>query len=157
MDRTVLSITALLLALTGCGPAPEPSSNVTSNPVVPAGNRDLLHLVQESGKTEVTVEKIVSDIVGRVVQVSELKGAGPKTEWTFEADEFRQVDILERRTTETALTLVIFMTTRNNPGPDEDSVQVSGKLQLQYEWRAGQWILTAVENLTFSYSIGVST
>ena len=156
MDRTVLSVTAILFALTGCVPAPESSSTVTRNPAVPAGNPDLLHFVQESGKPEITAEKIVSDIVGRVVQVSELTGAAPATEWTFEADEFRQVDILERHMTENGLTLVIFMTTRNNPRSDEDHVQVSGKLQLQYEWRAGQWILAMIENLTFCYSFGLS-
>jgi hypothetical protein len=156
MDRTVLSITVILFALMGCVPAPESSSNVTRNPAVPAGDRDLLHFVQESGKPEVATKKIVSDVVGRVIQVSELTGAGPATEWTFDADEFRQVDILEKHLTEKGLTLVIFMTTRNNPGPDEDPVQVSGKLQLQYERRAGQWILTTIENLTFRYSIGLS-
>jgi hypothetical protein len=156
MDRTVLSVTAILFALTGCVPAPESSSNVTRNPAVPAGDPGLLHFVQEPGKPEVTAEKIVSDIVGRVVQVSELTGAGPTTEWTFEADEFRQVNILERHLTEKGLTLVIFMLTRNNPGPDEDAVQVSGRLQLQYEWRAGQWMLTTIENLTFAYSLGLS-
>ena len=157
MDRTVLSVTAIIFALTGCAPAPESSSNVARNPAVPAGNPDLLHFVQESGRPEVTAEKIVSDIVGRVVPVSELTGAGPATEWTFEADEFRQTEILEKHLTENRLTLVIFMTTRNNPRPDEDHVQVSGKLQLQYEWRTGQWILTTIENLTFRYSVGLST
>ena len=156
MDRTVLSITVILFALMGCVPAPESSSNVTRNPAVPVGNRDLLHFVQESDKPEVATKKIVSDVVGRVIQVSDLTGAGPATEWTFDADEFRQVDILERHMTEKGLTLVIFMTTRNNPGPDEDPVQVSGKLQLQYERTAGQWILTTIENLTFRYTIGLS-
>ena len=156
MDRTVLSITVILFALMGCVPAPESSSNVTRNPAVPVGNRDLLHFVQESDKPEVATKKIVSDVVGRVIQVSDLTGAGPATEWTFDADEFRQVDILEKHLTEKGLTLVIFMTTRNNPGPDEDPVQVSGKLQLQYERTAGQWILTTIENLTFRYSFGLS-
>jgi hypothetical protein len=70
MDRTVLSVMAIIFALTGCVPAPESSSNVTRNPAVPAGNPDLLHFVQESGKPEITAEKIGSDIAGRVVQVS---------------------------------------------------------------------------------------
>jgi hypothetical protein len=157
MDRIVLSVTAILFALTGCVPAPESPSNATPGPAVPAGNHDLLHYVQDAGRPEVTAEKIMSDIVGREVQVFELTGAGPATEWTFEADEFRQADILERQMAGNELTVVIFMTTRNNPRPDEDDVQVSGKLRLQYEWRAGQWILTTLENLTFRYSLGQST
>ena len=150
MKQTVLSVTAMLFALTGCVPAPESTSSVTRNP-------DRLHLVQDSGKPEITAEKIVRDVVGRVVKVSDLTGTQPETEWTFEADEFRQVDILEKNMTENRLTLVIFMTTRNNAGPDEDQVQVSGKLHLQYERRAGQWMLTTIENLTFRYSVGLST
>ena len=156
MDRTVLSITVILFALMGCVPAPESSSNVTRNPAVPVGNRDLLHFVQESDKPEVATKKIVSDVVGRVIQVSDLTGAGPATEWTFDADEFRHVAILETHTTENALTLVIFMTTRSNHQSDEDPVQLSGRLRLQYEWRAGQWTLTTIENLTFCYSVGLS-
>ena len=157
MNRTVLSITALLFALAGCVPALESPPNASRNSTVPAGNGDRLLSVQESDKPEVTAEKIMSDMVGRVVRVSELKGAGPENEWTFEANEFRQVDVLERRMAEKGLTLVIFMTTRNNPGAGEDHVEVSGKLQLQYEWRAGKWILTTIENLTFRYSVGLST
>ena len=156
MNRTVLGVAAILFVLTGCMQATESSPNATRNPAVPAGNGERPNFVQESANSEVTAEKIVSDIVGRVVQVSELTGAGPATEWTFDADEFRQVDILEKHLTEKGLTLVIFMTTRNNPGPDEDHVQVSGKLQLQYERRAGQWILTTIGNLTFRYSVGLS-
>ena len=157
MDRTVLSITAMIFALTACAPAPEPSANVYRDRAVLASHPDLLHFVQESGKPEVTADKIVGDIVGRVVHVSELTGAGPATKWTFEADEFRKVDILERQMRDKEITLVIFMSTRNNPRPDDDHVYVSGKLQLQYEWRAGRWILTRVGNLTFRYSIGLST
>ena len=67
------------------------------------------------------------------------------------------MEILERTVTESGATLVIFLTTRNNPRPDENPVQVSGKLQLQYKWRAGYWVLATVENLTFRYSIGVAT
>lgn len=149
MVRIVLSVTAILFALTGCSPAPESTSNVTPSP-------GELRLVQEAVKPDIAAEKIGSDIVGRAVHVAELTGAGPETEWTFEAGEFRQVDILEKHVTEKGLTLVIFMMTRNNPRPDEDAVQVSGKLQLQYEWRAGKWILTTIENLTFRYSVGLS-
>jgi hypothetical protein len=150
MKRTLLSVAALLFALTGCGPASESAPNVASNP-------ERLQLVQDSGKPEISTDKVLRDVVGRVVKVSDVRGAGPETEWTFDADEFRQVEILERRPTQNGSTLVVFMTTRNNPQPGEDAVQVTGKLQLHYEWRAGQWALTRVENLSFRYSIGLST
>ena len=150
MKRTLPSVAAMLLALTGCGPAAESPPNVARNP-------ERLQLVQDSGKPEISAEKIVRDIVGRVVKVSDVRGTGPETEWTFEADEFRQTEILERHLTGNGSTLVIFMTTRNNPQPGEDAVQVTGKLQLHYEWRGGQWVLNKVENLSFRYSIGLST
>jgi hypothetical protein len=116
-----------------------------------------LRLVQHPDKSEVTPEKIASDVVGQAVQIAELTGAGPEDKWTFEGEEFRQVDILEKHRTETEYTLVIFMTTRNNPKPGEVQVQVSGKLRLQYALKAGLWALTTIENLTFRYSVGVST
>ena len=99
----------------------------------------------------------MTDIVGRVVQVSELTGTWPPTEWTFDAGEFRQAEILSKHETETEYTVVIFMTTRSNPEPDEDDIQVSGRLQLHYEWKGGQWTLTNIENLSFRYSVGQST
>jgi hypothetical protein len=157
MNRSVLSIAAILFALTGCMPAPESSSDATGVSAFLAGIRDLLHSVQNSGKPAVTPEKIVRDVVGRVIEVPELTGTAPPIAWTFDADEFRQVEILERHTTEHGLTLVIFMITRSNPESDEDPVQISGKVRLQYEWRAGQWIITTIEPLTFRYSFGLST
>ena len=156
MVRTVLSVAAILFALTGCMPVPDSPSSTTGIPAFLAGIRDLLHFVQNSDKPAVTPEKIVSDVIGRVVEVPELTGTVPPIKWTFDADEFRHVAILETHTTENALTLVIFMTTRSNPQSDEDPVQLSGRLRLQYEWRAGQWTLTTIENLTFCYSVGLS-
>ena len=150
MLRSRLSLTVILIALTGCGQAPDPSATVTATP-------NSLQLVQNARRPEITTEKIASDIVGKAVPISELTGDGPKDEWTFETSEFRQVNILEKNVTSTGLTLVIFMTTRNNPKPDEHQVQVSGKLELQYEWKAGQWALANVKNLTFRYTVGVPT
>ena len=96
----------------------------------------------------------MKDIVGRVVSVSEVTGTWPPTEWTFDAAEFRQVEILDRRETNTGSTVIIFMTTRSNPQPDEDDIQVSGRLQLHYEWKGGLWTLTHIDNLSFRYSVG---
>jgi hypothetical protein len=157
MKRSLRYGAALALLLAGCGPAQESSSDITSTSATPAGNRDSQHHVQNRVAAEVGVAKIEKDIIGRVVKIRELTGSGPETEWTFDADEFKHVDILESRVTESGLTLVIFMATRNNPGPGEDSVQVSGKLQLQYERKSDQWMLITVESLTFAYSVGQST
>jgi len=148
MARLILSITVLVLALTSCSRAPEATSRVLPNPVLPAAS---------PGQSEITADKIMRDVVGRKVQISEVTGKGPDTEWTFDADEFKQVEILERHVVETGLTIVIFMTTRDNPKSDEDSFEVSGKLQLYYERRGNKWILREIENLTFRYAVGVST
>jgi len=156
MARMTLSITAMLVALAGCSPAPE-SSPSAADRALPAGSRDDLRPVQAADRPAITAEKIKGDLVGRKVEVSDISSQGPDTEWTFEADEFKQVEILERHATEQGLTVDIYITTRNNPKPDEDSVQVSGKLQLHYEWRLVRWVLTRVDNLTFRYSVGVST
>ena len=150
MNRSALIFCAVLGALAGCSPKPEAVTNGG------AANRPL-QPVQDSRTSEISAEKIKSDVIRRVVMVSDVTGKGPETEWTFDADEYRQVEILESRATDNAVTLVIFMTTRNNPKPDEDNVQVSGKLHLRYARKAGQWVLTTIENLSFRYSVGLST
>jgi len=140
----------MIFAVTACGRAPESSADSKSS-------ADQLQPVQLPTKSEISPEKIANDIVDRVVRVSDVSGAGDETEWTFEAKEFRHVDILETKVTGSTLTLVIFLTTRNNPTGDEEQVQVSGKLHLEYERKAGKWVLTRIENLTFRYSVGVAT
>ena len=47
------------------------------------------------------------------------------------------------------------MLTRSRPG--EGDVQVSGQLKLRYEWKGKQWVLRSIENVSFRYSVGVST
>jgi len=161
MNRTLFSVLTILLALSGCAPETEPSTKDTGSPVVQTGDGGHLQTVQESGNSpgnsEVSAEKIMRDIVGRVVLVSESTGAGPETEWTFDADEFRKVNILEKRLTEKGLSLVIFMNTGSNPKQDEEPIVVSGKLLLEYEKRADQWFLKTIGNLSFSYSLGISS
>ena len=92
-----------------------------------------------------------------MIRVSDVAGAGEPTEWTFEKKEFRHVEVLERKVTGNTQTLVVFLTTRDNPAADEEQVQVSGKLALHYERKAGQWVLTGIQNLSFRYSVGVAT
>jgi hypothetical protein len=93
--------------------------------------------------------------VGWVVPLSELTGSGPATQWTFEADEYRRLDILERHVTENGIDILVFMLTRNNPGPDDDDVEASGQLRVYYEWKDRRWVIRSIRNLTFRYSVGV--
>src|SRR4051812_35204284 len=144
-----LSTTAMLIAVVACSPSPETQSNS-------ARSVEKLQPVQLPEKGDVSPEKIESDIVGRIVRVSDVSGAGNPTEWTFEKKEYRHVEVIDRKVNGNTQTLVVFVTTRSNP-EDEEQVQVSGKLQLSYERKAGQWILTGIQNLSFRYSVGVAT
>jgi hypothetical protein len=140
-----LTITAILLVLNGCGPASTPSATSTPN---------VLSVADKS--SPITEDQIARDIVGKNVQISDVTGDDPSNKWTFEADEYRHLEILESQRSDNALMIVISMTTRNNPKPDEESIQVSGKLRLIYEQDgAKKWVLSQIENLTFKYSIGV--
>lgn len=65
--------------------------------------------------------------------------------------------ILESKNALSGKILVIYLTTQNNPAANEEHVQVSGKLNLIYARQAGNWVLTGVENLSFLYTVGVST
>ena len=141
---------ALLCAVAACSPAPESSSGGSSNLAIHTANQDPARL-------EITADKIMRDVVGRVIKITEASGDSPPTDWTFEADEFRQVEILERETTLADAVITVFMTTRNKPGPDEEAVQVSGKVKLHYQRKGSEWVLMTIENLTFHYTIGIST
>ena len=142
---------ALFCAVAACSPAPQSSTGSgPSGPTIQTANQD-------ASRPEITAEKIMRDVVGRVVKITEVNGDGPPTDWTFEADEFKQVKILEREDTPAAAAITVFMTTRDNPGPDEEAVLVSGKLRLHYRRKGGEWVLTTIENLSFRYTIGIST
>jgi len=145
MTQIILTIIVILMALTGCGPASTPLATITPN----------VQSVADKS-SPITEDKIARDIVGKNVQISDETGDDPSNKWTFEADEYRHVEILESQRSDDALMIVISMTTRNNPKPDEESIQVSGKLRLIYEQDgAKKWVLSQIENLTFKYSIGV--
>jgi hypothetical protein len=147
-------VAATIVTLAGCGPDAGPRVEV-------ARRTDGLQSVQQSESrsenSDVNAEKIARDIVGKVVKVTQSSGVGGGNEWTFDADEFRRIVILERTDTPRGQTLVIYVTTQNNPAANEEQVQVSGKLQLDYDRQAGIWVLTGIENLSFRYTLGVST
>ena len=134
----------------GCGERPE----VTGTPPS-AEDGGALRSVQDSQKPEITTGKISKDVVGRVVVVPEASGAGPNDKWTFESDEYRRIDILDRSPTATGLDVLVFMLTRSRPG--EGDIQVSGQLKLHYEWKGKQWVLRSIDNVSFRYSLGLST
>lgn len=146
MLRILFTVVALLFASAACTEAPDAASG---SGTMPAANQD--------GAQLIAVEKIARDLVGRVVQITEVTGDGTPTDWTFEADEFKQVEIVEQQASDNVATIVIYMTTRNNAGPNDDAVQVSGKLQLRYERQGGNWQLKAIENLSFRYTVGLAT
>jgi hypothetical protein len=152
MIRAVLIAVAIVCGFAGCGAKPESSGAPPST-----GSGGSLRPVQSSERSEITAEKISKDVVGRVVDVPEQSGSGPSDKWTFEAGEYRRVDILERRPTATGLNLLVFMLTRSNPKPGESDVQASGHLRLYYEWKNKQWVLRGIENVSFRYSLGVAT
>jgi hypothetical protein len=139
MLRIAVGIAALLGVLSACGETPQP----------PAAGPNLHAAEQGPNQQEIPVEKIIRDVVGRVVQITAENGNGMPTEWTFEAGEFKQAEIVETEITAQSATLVIVMTTRNNPGPQEDAVQVTGRLLLRYQRDGGVWVLKTIGNLTF--------
>ena len=140
-------VLVLLCALAACSPAKEISAVSSPGQTIPAASQD-------APQSDITPEKIVRDVIGRVVKITAADSGNPATEWTFDADEFKQVEILERESAPGASALTVFMSTHDNPAQGEDSVQVSGKLKLRYQRKGGEWVLTAIENLTFRYTVG---
>ena len=152
MARAILIAVAIVSGFAGCGAKPEPTG-----PPPSAENGGSLRPVQSAERPEITAGQISKDVVGRVVEVPELSGSGPSDKWTFEADEYRRVEVLEKRATASGVDLLVFMLTRSNPGPGDAGIQVSGHLRLHYEWQGKQWVLRGIENVSFRYSVGVAT
>lgn len=141
-------LAAFALATVACSPAPEATHG--RNAALPAAGG-----ATQGG--DIDVVRILRDVVGRVVVVSDAAGEHNPTEWTFEKDEFKQAAILERADTAAGVALTVMMTTRNNPRAHEDAVQVSGRLRLHYQRKGGGWRLVAIDNLSFKYTIGIAT
>lgn len=145
MVRAITSVAIMLLALTGCGQAPDPTPTVTRKP-------DLEQIAKDARRPEITAEKIAGDIVGKKLSIPGLHGDEPAEQWTFAAGELRQVNIQEMTVTSTGETLVVFVTTGSIPRPNKTNIQIGGKLELQYEWKADKWVLATIRNLTVRYT-----
>jgi hypothetical protein len=146
MIRRITSAAVVLVALTSCGQAPDPSPTVTRNP-------DQQQIAKDASRPEITAEKVAGDIVGKKLSIPELHGNGAAEQWIFDADEFRQANIQEQTVTSTGETLVVFVITRSIPKPDKAQIHVAGKLELQYVWKADKWVLATVRNLTVRYTV----
>ena len=147
MTRILLPLIAVLLACTACNRAPETAAVSAAAPAN----------VHVADKGEISADQVKSDIVGRVVKTSDAAGKGPADEWTFEASEYKQAEIIESKRMSNELIVTVHMLTRNNPKPEENSIQVAGRLRLHYEMKGGKWMLKSIDNLSFQYSIGVAT
>ena len=145
MVRAITGVAIMLLALTGCGQAPDPTPTVTRKP-------DLEQIAKDARRPEITAEKIAGDIVGKKLSIPGLHGDEPAEQWTFAAGELRQVNIQEMTVTSTGETLVVFVTTGSIPRPNKTNIQIGGKLELQYEWKADKWVLATIRNLTVRYT-----
>ena len=154
MRRSAVILFAAVSVLAGCDPGPATDSASTG----PGMTRKAApRRVQDSRRPEITTEAISRDVVGWAVEIAEATGSGPNDKWTFEADEYRRIDILETHASEGALEILVFMLTRDNPRAGNHGLLVSGRLRLRYEWRDTRWVLRHIENMTFRYSIGVAT
>lgn len=76
------SVAATFVLLAGCDPGPANRADV--NPVV-NGIRSAQQTQSQSETSEVTVDKIARDIVGKVVRVSQSSGMGGSTMTNFAA------------------------------------------------------------------------
>jgi hypothetical protein len=156
MLRSAAILFAAVSVLAGCDPGPQRSTGgASAGPGM--ARKAAPRRVQDLRMPEITTEAISRDVVGWAVEVSEATGSGPNDKWTFEADEYRRIDILETRAGESALEILVFMLTRDNPRPGDRGLQVFGRVRLRYEWRDERWVLRHIENLTFQYTIGIAT
>ena len=150
MIRTLILATALLLTCAACSQSSD--STIDKSPSSASSSAN-----QVTGPVEILAERIKGDVVGRVVTVTKDTDDEAPVEWTFDPDEVKQVEILDRELGPATVAVTVFITTHNYPNSDESAIQVTGKLRLLYQRQGAEWTLDSIENLTFHYKVGVST
>ena len=148
MVRTILGLVAFALASACSLESPDPAKAQAlperrSGDLVPA---------QLAQRPEVTVAKILTDIVGQQIRVTDAAGEAQPMDWMFEENEPKHAEILEQQAKDNSIALIIQMSTGGAPGSDDANVQLTGRLRLHYEWDGRDWILRRIENVTFRYS-----
>ena len=108
--------------------------------------------VQLAQRPEITVDKILKDIVGKNITVLDAAGESQAMDWVFEANEPKNAEILERQPNDRGISLVVQMSTSGAPDTDDANMQLSGKLMLQYDWNGRDWVLRQIQNVTFRYT-----
>ena len=146
----LIALLSSFLALTACTEKPASSSPNATN---------LLRTADHDTRPEdISPERITREVIGYTVDVTASDRKTPPVEWTFDVDEVRHVEILEREVTPEVATITVFMLTRSNPEAEQEVLELSGKLKLHYEpqGQGASWVLKKIENLTFHYSVGAS-
>ena len=153
MVRTIVSLVALVAFSSACSlESPDPAQSAQTSSERRSGDSVRVQLAQAS---EITVAKILKDIIGQQVQVTDSAGEAQPMEWTFEENEPKHAEILERQAKGNSIALIIQLNTGGAPGSDDANVQLTGRLRLHYE-RSGQgWVLKRIDNVTFRYSRGM--
>ena len=147
MARALLAPVGLVVFLSACSlESPDPQAANT------VSDRERALMLVQSQRPEITVEKILTDVVGKNVTVPDVASESQPMDWVFEASEPKNAEILERKANDKSISLVVQMNTGGAPGSDDANVQLSGKLMLLYEWNGQDWILRRIQNMTFRYT-----
>src|SRR5262245_43226230 len=125
MMRTILVLLAFAALLSACSPEPPGAAQTTSGFSGPS--RAGLSPVQLSQRPEITVEKILKDIIGKDVSVQDAAGESQPMEWLFEENEPKNAEILEQKANDNNIALVVQLNTSGAPNSDDANVQLSGK------------------------------
>ena len=153
MVRTVLSLVALVAFSSACSlESPDAAQSDRTASARRSGESVLVQLAQ---KPEITVKKILTDIVGQQVRANDAAGEAQPMDWKFEQDEPKQAQILEQQAKEDSIALIIQMNTSGAAGSDDANVQLTGRLRLHYQWDGRDWVLRRIENVNFRYSRGM--
>jgi hypothetical protein len=148
MKRASFVVLGIAL-ITACSPEPPAPSGAAA--AAPSGD-DAFVRTQAPAKPEISVDKILADVIDKGVSVPDAAGEAQPMDWVFEASEPKNAQILETKPSDKGVALVVQMNTSGAPGSDDANVQLSGKLVLHYEWSGRDWVLRRIQNMTFRYT-----
>mgnify|MGYP006299893973 CR=1 FL=1 len=108
----------------------------------------------DSSETRWTPERIARDIIGHSVQIRDVDNRKPWSPWTFEADEPKDVDVVDTQVNGSRATVTIELATHDNLDTGEQTTYVSGRLRLRYERGNEGWQLRSIDNVSFRATPG---
>lgn len=106
---------------------------------------------------EITLENIRKDLTGKQVRVPSETDSAETSGWRFNANEPKEIEIVEKQYAGKEATFVIDLRTSTLPSAEQQGTtkRLAGRLRLHYKLESyfvvRKWEIVQIENISFAY------